>query len=174
MGRVRSEDRRLAPVRAERHQASAALRVGGGRVRGRQAGARARSELAARARDAPERRALGGHGLNGRALGPREMERRAIHDGERAGRVPPRRGGAIEDMNAMPDYMMPGPPPAPSHTTVLREEVVAALAPRAGGVYVDATLGAGGHTEAILDAAPRATMGAVDLRGRAVRAAPLT
>src|SRR5260370_42122394 len=74
-------------------------------------------------------------------------------------------------MNAMPDYMMPGPPPAPSHTTVLREEVVAALAPRAGGVYVDATLGAGGHTEAILEAAPGATMVAVGRDVRAIGAA---
>ncbi len=73
----------------------------------------------------------------------------------------------------MPDYMMPGPPPAPSHTTVLREEVVAALAPRAGGVYVDATLGAGGHTEAILEAAPGATMVAVDRDVRAIESARL-
>jgi 16S rRNA C1402 N4-methylase RsmH len=30
------------------------------------------------------------------------------------------------------------------HTTVMRDEVVRALAPRDGGVYVDATLGGGG------------------------------
>ncbi|MGA7118661.1 MAG: 16S rRNA (cytosine(1402)-N(4))-methyltransferase, partial [Polyangiaceae bacterium] len=34
------------------------------------------------------------------------------------------------------------------HTSVMREEVVRALAPRAGGVYVDATLGGAGHTVA--------------------------
>jgi 16S rRNA (cytosine1402-N4)-methyltransferase len=36
------------------------------------------------------------------------------------------------------------------HTSVLPEEVIAALAPRPGGVYCDGTLGAGGHAAAIL------------------------
>ena len=38
------------------------------------------------------------------------------------------------------------------HVSVLRGEVVDALDPRAGGVFVDCTLGMGGHTEALLDA----------------------
>jgi len=49
---------------------------------------------------------------------------------------------------------LPPPPPRPRaepHVTVLRNETVAAIAPAAGGVYLDATLGAGGHTEAILE-----------------------
>lgn len=41
----------------------------------------------------------------------------------------------------------------PRHLPVMRDEVVAALAPRAGAVYVDGTFGAGGYTRAILDAA---------------------
>jgi 16S rRNA (cytosine1402-N4)-methyltransferase len=40
-----------------------------------------------------------------------------------------------------------------SHRTVLRDEVVRALAPRDGATYADVTLGGGGHAEAILSAA---------------------
>ena len=39
------------------------------------------------------------------------------------------------------------------HIPVLRDAVVRALAPKAGGRYVDGTFGAGGYAEALLDAA---------------------
>jgi 16S rRNA (cytosine1402-N4)-methyltransferase len=42
---------------------------------------------------------------------------------------------------------------AAAHTPVMLKEVVAALAPKNGGVYVDATFGAGGYARAILNAA---------------------
>ena len=39
-----------------------------------------------------------------------------------------------------------------SHETVMATEVVDAIAPRSGGLYVDVTLGGGGHSEALLAA----------------------
>lgn len=41
---------------------------------------------------------------------------------------------------------------APLHITVFRERVIELIAPRGGGLYLDVTLGLGGHTEAILEA----------------------
>ncbi|MEO8876109.1 MAG: 16S rRNA (cytosine(1402)-N(4))-methyltransferase RsmH, partial [Polyangiaceae bacterium] len=57
------------------------------------------------------------------------------------------------------------------HATVMRDEVVQALAPREGGVYVDATLGGGGHSEAILEANPGARVIAFDRDTVAIAAA---
>jgi 16S rRNA (cytosine1402-N4)-methyltransferase len=55
------------------------------------------------------------------------------------------------------------------HDTVLLNETIAWLKPRAGKVYADATLGAGGHTAAILEAsAPDGRVVAVDRDLRAV------
>ncbi len=53
----------------------------------------------------------------------------------------------------------------PSHVPVLLDRVVALVAPaleRPGSVFVDATLGLGGHTEAVLDRCPAARVVGVD------------
>lgn len=42
----------------------------------------------------------------------------------------------------------------PAHVPVMVGEVIALLSPRVGACYVDATFGAGGYAQAILDAAP--------------------
>jgi 16S rRNA (cytosine1402-N4)-methyltransferase len=49
-----------------------------------------------------------------------------------------------------------------SHVSVMAREVVAALAPRRGDVFVDATAGAGGHSEALLEAASEVRVVAFD------------
>ena len=44
-------------------------------------------------------------------------------------------------------------PPLSSHTPVMLHEVLEFLSPRDGAIYVDATFGAGGYSEALLEAA---------------------
>ncbi|MBX3208280.1 MAG: 16S rRNA (cytosine(1402)-N(4))-methyltransferase RsmH [Labilithrix sp.] len=56
------------------------------------------------------------------------------------------------------------------HETVMRAPVVSALAPGAG-VYVDVTVGGGGHTEGILEAHPEARVIALDRDDVALAAA---
>jgi 16S rRNA (cytosine1402-N4)-methyltransferase len=59
------------------------------------------------------------------------------------------------------------------HLPVLLEEVVSALAPRDGGVYVDGTFGRGGYSRAIL-AAARCTVWGIDRDPEAVAAGAAT
>ncbi len=56
------------------------------------------------------------------------------------------------------------------HKPVLLRETVSELVTLADGVYVDCTLGAGGHTEAILSACPKATVIGIDRDREAINA----
>jgi 16S rRNA (cytosine1402-N4)-methyltransferase len=59
-----------------------------------------------------------------------------------------------------------------NHVPVLVEEVVAALQIRSGGLYIDATVGLGGHAAAILDAsAPQGRLLGLDADPQAIVAA---
>ncbi len=55
------------------------------------------------------------------------------------------------------------PPGAAFHQPVMVEEVVRALQVREEGRYVDATVGTGGHAQAILEAAPRVRLLGLDV-----------
>lgn len=54
------------------------------------------------------------------------------------------------------------------HKTVLLHETVDGLQPKKGGIYVDATLGAGGHTEYLCQQAPQSTIIGIDADADAV------
>ena len=58
----------------------------------------------------------------------------------------------------------------PSHVTVMRDEVVAAMRPLGSGLIIDATLGYGGHTLALLNELPGVSVIGFDQDGEAVRA----
>jgi 16S rRNA (cytosine1402-N4)-methyltransferase len=58
------------------------------------------------------------------------------------------------------------------HVPVLTDEVIAGLQVKAGGSYIDCTVGEGGHSKAILDAsAPNGQMLGIDLDPQALEAA---
>jgi 16S rRNA (cytosine1402-N4)-methyltransferase len=59
-----------------------------------------------------------------------------------------------------------------AHATVMADEAMAQLAPRAGGIYCDATLGGGGHSEQILrTSAPDGRLVGIDRDSAALQAA---
>ena len=67
---------------------------------------------------------------------------------------------------------MPDEPETTVHTPVMPREVVEWLAPRAGGRYLDGTLGGAGHTALLLEAsAPDGRVLAIDADTRALERA---
>ncbi|HEX2731057.1 MAG TPA: 16S rRNA (cytosine(1402)-N(4))-methyltransferase RsmH [Polyangiaceae bacterium] len=60
-------------------------------------------------------------------------------------------------------------PTKPVHRTVMRDEVVQALAPVGGGLCIDVTAGYGGHSEAVLRTYPNMSVIAFDRDPEAVR-----
>lgn len=67
------------------------------------------------------------------------------------------------------DFETPRKPVGPtSHQPVLLDEVIEALQPERGGWFVDATVGGGGHAEALLEAGPDVRFIAIDRDSRAL------
>ena len=57
------------------------------------------------------------------------------------------------------------------HLSVMPEEVIRFLAPKAEAVYLDGTLGGGGHAKLILENAPKARLVGMDRDQEALDAA---
>lgn len=67
------------------------------------------------------------------------------------------------------DFETPQRPVGPSsHEPVLLDAVVDVLKPERGGLFVDATVGGGGHAEALLEAGPDVRLIAIDRDSRAL------
>ncbi len=74
--------------------------------------------------------------------------------------------GSMDDDAARP---IPSDPPIPAHLPVMLPEVLAALRPRPGGLYLDATVGLGGHAAALLEhLAPEGRLLGLDQDGEAL------
>src|ERR1043166_10191963 len=65
----------------------------------------------------------------------------------------------------------PGGGPGTPHRPVLLIETTALLAPERGGLFVDATLGLGGHSEAVLEASAETRVLGIDRDREALRLA---
>src|SRR6202171_5800403 len=100
-------------------------------------------------------------GTQGLRCGPRGTGNRALHGVfRRKGPAKPnhwRRNGPLllQFPSPLPDRFRSRRmnASAPRHIPVLGRQAVEMLSPRAGGIYVDATFGAGGYSRAILDTA---------------------
>ena len=67
--------------------------------------------------------------------------------------------------------VVPGGGPGTPHRPVLLFETVGLLRPERGGLFVDATLGLGGHSEAVLEASPDTRVLGIDRDREALRLA---
>src|SRR5262249_17279874 len=140
------------------------------RVRARRGRSRAGEPRLPRSRASRQRSAGRRDGASHRALvegplGPRHRSSAARGPGA----LHATRRGADQNMT-MAAPMVP-PTPRFEHTSVMLGEVLDAIAPCAGGVYLDVTAGGGGHSHALLERAPEARLIAFDRDPSAVLAA---
>src|SRR5437588_10307 len=112
---------------------------------------------------ATQRIPSGVKGLQVRARNGDRASRRLFSRESPAKRRDSRRNGPVRVQIPLP---LPGyargrrmNPAAPRHISVLGREAVEMLAPHDGGIYVDATFGAGGYSRAILDLAGTRVVG---------------
>lgn len=83
---------------------------------------------------------------------------------------PQRRGEIFESDHGASDGASVGGRGA-LHRPVLLQETLRALAPKGGGLFFDATIGTGGHAEALLEASPDVRLIGVDRDREALRVA---
>src|SRR6266852_6420095 len=106
-------------------------------------------------------------GTQGLRYGPRGTGNRALHRLFET-KSPPKRRHLRRNGPVRVQIPSPRPdrfrsrrmnPSAPRHIPVLGRQAVEMLSPRDGGIYVDATFGAGGYSRAILDTAGTQVIG---------------